>query len=110
MNLPLPVNTPNTALSTLLNSLSEMIRQARQKALRVVDTLQVQTCWNMRGFYQAFPIWNAVRTELSWTHYRTLLRVESEHARQWYMNEAATLNWPTRTPMPTAVLPGFVAN
>ena len=43
MNLPLPVNTPNTALSTLLNSLSEMIRQARQKALRVVDTLQVQT-------------------------------------------------------------------
>ena len=65
MNLPLPVNTPNTALSTLLNSLSEMIRQARQKALRVVDTLQVQTCWNMRGFYQAFPIWNAVRHELS---------------------------------------------
>ena len=90
--------------------MSELIRQARQKALRVVDTLQVQTCWNMRGFYQAFPIWNAVRTELSWTHYRTLLRVESEHARQWYMNEAATLNWSTRTPMPTAVLPGFVAN
>ena len=50
----------------------------------------------MRGFYQAFPIWNAVRTELSWTHYRTLLRVESGHARQWYMNEAATLNWSTR--------------
>jgi hypothetical protein len=23
---------------------------------------------NMRAFYQAFPIWNAVRTELSWTH------------------------------------------
>lgn len=51
---------------------------------------------HMRGFYQAFPIWNAVRTELSWTHYRTLLRVESGHARQWYMNEAATLNWSTR--------------
>ena len=47
MTLPLPVNTPNTALSPLLNSLSELIRQARQKALRVVDTLQVQTCWNM---------------------------------------------------------------
>lgn len=26
---------------------------------------------NMRAFYQAFPIWNAVRPELSWTHYRT---------------------------------------
>ena len=29
MTLPLPVNTPNTALSPLLNSLSELIRQAR---------------------------------------------------------------------------------
>ncbi len=51
---------------------------------------------NMRGFFQAFPIWNAVRTELSWTHYRTLLRVESETARQWYMHEAATQNWSSR--------------
>lgn len=25
---------------------------------------------NMRAFYNAFPIWNAMRTELSWTHYR----------------------------------------
>jgi len=23
---------------------------------------------NMRAFYKAFPIWNALRTELSWTH------------------------------------------
>lgn len=30
----------------------------------------------MRDFYQKFPMWNAVRTDLSWTHYRTLLRVE----------------------------------
>ena len=22
----------------------------------------------MRAFYRTFPIWNAVRTELSWTH------------------------------------------
>ena len=141
MNPPPRINTPDTDLSPLLSSLSELIRHSRQKALRMVDTLQVQTCWNMgrhiieyeqagaaraeygkqllptlakaltaefgkgfdernlrhmRGFYQAFPIWNAVRTELSWTHYRTLLRVESEHTRQWYMNEAATLNWSTR--------------
>lgn len=26
----------------------------------------------MRAFYQQYPIWNAVRTELSWTLYRTL--------------------------------------
>lgn len=38
---------------------------------------------HMRDFYWTFPIWNAVRTELSWTHYRTLLRVENNNARQW---------------------------
>jgi hypothetical protein len=31
---------------------------------------------NMRAFYRVFPIWNAVRTELSWTHYRLLSRIE----------------------------------
>ncbi len=31
---------------------------------------------NMRAFYHAFPIWNAVRTELSWTHYRMISRIE----------------------------------
>jgi len=50
----------------------------------------------MRLFYQAFPKCDALRHELSWTHYRTLLRVESETARQWYMNEAATQNWSSR--------------
>ncbi|UWY29922.1 DUF1016 N-terminal domain-containing protein [Flavobacterium sp. TR2] len=33
---------------------------------------------NMRAFYRAFPIWNALRTELSWTHYRLLSRLNSE--------------------------------
>ena len=50
---------------------------------------------HMRAFFQGSPIWNAVRTELSWTHYRTLLRVDGEQARHWYMNEAANQNWTT---------------
>ncbi len=50
----------------------------------------------MRLFYRAFPICDALRHELSWTHYRTLLRVESETARTWYMKEAATQNWSSR--------------
>jgi hypothetical protein len=40
----------------------------------------------MRLFYQAFPIRDALLLELSWTHYRRLLRVDNEKARQWYMN------------------------
>jgi len=50
----------------------------------------------MRLFYQAFPKCDALRHELSWTHYRLLLRVDSAAAREWYMNEAATQNWNTR--------------
>ena len=38
----------------------------------------------MRLFYQAFPKCDALRHELSWTHYRALLRVESETARQMH--------------------------
>lgn len=38
---------------------------------------------HMRGFYRAFPIREALRRELSWTHYRLLLRVDSaERVRQ----------------------------
>jgi predicted nuclease of restriction endonuclease-like (RecB) superfamily len=50
----------------------------------------------MRLFYQSFPNCDALRHELSWTHYRRLLRVDNEAARQWYMNESATQNWSSR--------------
>jgi len=128
-------------LSDLIDSLRGLIQQGRQQALRAVDMVQVQTCWeigrhivefeqdgqaraaygkrllptlaqtlsaefgkgfdptnlrHMRGFYLAFPIRDAVRRELSWTHYRALLRVESEAARLWYMAEAAEQNWSAR--------------
>jgi len=32
--------------------------------------------WNMRAFFFCFPKIDALRRELSWTHYRLLLRVE----------------------------------
>jgi predicted nuclease of restriction endonuclease-like (RecB) superfamily len=50
----------------------------------------------MRLFYQAFPNCDALRHELSWTHYRLLLRLEDSRAREWYMAEAASQNWGTR--------------
>lgn len=52
---------------------------------------------NMRAFYHAFPIWNAVRTELSWTHYRILSRVDDKNIREQYMLHAIEGNWNTRT-------------
>ena len=48
---------------------------------------------NMRQFYQCFPNCYALRSELTWTHYRLLIRVQDEDARQWYMNEAAEQTW-----------------
>lgn len=50
----------------------------------------------MRQFYLTFPIRHAVRDELSWTHYRLLLKVEKEAAREFYMLEAAESGWSTR--------------
>ena len=50
----------------------------------------------MRKFYLTFPIRDAVRHELSWTHYRTLLKLKNELARQWYIDEAITQSWSAR--------------
>ncbi|MBQ7539396.1 MAG: DUF1016 family protein [Treponema sp.] len=50
----------------------------------------------MRLFYQTFKNCDALRHELSWSHYRILLRVKDETARNWYMNEAANQTWSTR--------------
>lgn len=52
---------------------------------------------NMRNFYLAFPILDALRQELSWTHYRLLSRVDSEEKRNYYLNESIAGNWNSRT-------------
>jgi len=50
----------------------------------------------MRQFYLCFPKLNALRSELSWTHYRLLMRVGNENARDFYIEECAKSNWSTR--------------
>ena len=50
----------------------------------------------MRQFYLAFLKGDAMRLELSWTHYRNLTRIENPQARDWYAAEAAKQNWSTR--------------
>ena len=50
----------------------------------------------MRQFYLTFPNSYALRSELSWTHYRLLMRVENENAREFYMQEAVKSQWSTR--------------
>jgi len=50
----------------------------------------------MRQFSLAFPIRHALRDELTWTHYRLIMRVESETARNFYIDECIKSNWSTR--------------
>lgn len=52
--------------------------------------------WNMRKFYQTYPILDAVRRELSWTHYRILMRLEKPEARSFYEIECIKNNWSAR--------------
>lgn len=50
-----------------------------------------------RRFYKMFPILHAVRKQLSWTHYRLLLKIVNDQARAFYQKEAAEQQWSTRT-------------
>jgi len=50
----------------------------------------------MRQFYLAFPIVDALRQQLSWTHYRLILKVEKPKAREYYLSECSLGNWSTR--------------
>ncbi len=52
---------------------------------------------NMRKFFLAFPIFDAVRQELSWTHYRIISRIENQELRQQYISHSIEGNWNTRT-------------
>lgn len=85
-------------MKTFLVTLRGLIAEARagygkKQLLRLADRLTAQfgggfddrNLRNMRAFYLAYPIWNAVRTELSSTHYRWLLLVDHADARGFLM-------------------------
>ena len=51
---------------------------------------------NMRQFYLTYPKHYALRSELCWTHYRILMRVDDKNARSFYEIECAKNRWSTR--------------
>ena len=54
---------------------------------------------NFRQFYITFPDAGksyALRSQLTWTHWRLLMRVEDPQARDYYISEAAVHGWNTR--------------
>ncbi len=50
----------------------------------------------MRQFYCCFPIWHTVCAELSWSHYRVLMRISNDTIRTFYMEECVKSAWSVR--------------
>jgi predicted nuclease of restriction endonuclease-like (RecB) superfamily len=76
--------------SNLLKNLS------RELTLEFGKGFDYTNLTNMRKFYFSFPILDALRQELSWTHYRILSKIDSEEKRRFYLNEAAENSWNSR--------------
>ena len=39
--------------------------------------------WQMRKFYETYPIMHALRAQLTWTHYRLLISIEEQDKRSF---------------------------
>jgi predicted nuclease of restriction endonuclease-like (RecB) superfamily len=75
---------------SLLTYLSERLTAEFGKGFTVANLR------NMRQFYQAFTNRYALRSELSWSHYRLLMRVEEPNRREFYLTESADCGWTSR--------------
>lgn len=51
---------------------------------------------DMRRFYLAYPIWQAVPAKLTWTHLIVLLGLEDKSRRTFYESHAVHEHWTTR--------------
>ena len=50
----------------------------------------------MRKFYIYFPIATTLSSQLSWSHYLELLKIEEEPKRKFYMHECINSRWSVR--------------
>jgi predicted nuclease of restriction endonuclease-like (RecB) superfamily len=74
----------------VLKYLSERLTQEFGKGFTIANLR------NMRQFYLTFSKRYALRSELSWTHYRSIMRVENPSAREFYVDECAKSGWSVR--------------
>ena len=79
---------------------------------RIVTELSVRLCaefgegyserylWEFKRFYVVFPNLEILHTRvqnLTWSHFRLIMRVSDPVAREWYINEASNEEWSVRT-------------
>ena len=56
----------------------------------------VQNLRKMRQFYNLFKIRSSVMSELSWTHYLQIIKIDNELKRNFYIQECINSNWSVR--------------
>lgn len=49
-----------------------------------------------RVFYRLFPIAHTLCAQLAWSHYRLLIRIDNQHARDFYIAETIKNHWSVR--------------
>lgn len=74
----------------IIASLANKFTEAGEKGFGVANL------GHMRNFYVQFPNYDALRRELSWTHYRLLLKIDEPQKRSFYEVECAKSRWSTR--------------
>ncbi len=74
----------------LLNYLSDKLTAEFGKGY------SVQGLRNMRQFYCTYPIRSTLCSELSWSHYRVLMRIPDKTTREFYTEECAKSMWSVR--------------
>jgi len=74
----------------LIDSLAEKLTQEFGAGFRRVNLFA------MRKFYLSFPKIHTLCEQLSWSHYRLLITVENEEARQYYADECRKSLWSVR--------------
>jgi len=70
----------------LYQQIHGILHAARQQSYRAVNTAMVEAYWQI-GRRIVEQIRYALRSNLTWTHLRQLMRLYNLDARNWYMNE-----------------------
>lgn len=74
-------------------------RLSKELTIEFGKGFSVANLKNFRQFYLTFPDFEkgyTVRSQLSWSHYRLIMRVEFQKARDYYLTEASEQHWSTR--------------
>lgn len=69
---------------------------ARSLTKKYGKGFSTRNLWMIRQFYSTYPNLNALRAELSWTHYRLIMLIDDPMKRSFYEIECANNNWSTR--------------